>query len=211
MNRSTVANRWNLELIEENYQRWSGDPTSVDATWQAFFEGYELAVNGEPRSDGGIEAGAAQAAVTRLIDAYREIGHYLADLDPLKLTPPGDPSGLLEPSTFGLTNADLDRTFHTKLFEASPRPPFATSSSRLETCCTARIGIEFSAHPQPFESARLAREEPDGKARNEPGALNIKSERRIILTIYAAEVFGNRSPRPLHRRHGGSRSKAASP
>ena len=41
MNRSTVANRWNLELIEENYQRWSSDPTSVDATWQAFFEGYE--------------------------------------------------------------------------------------------------------------------------------------------------------------------------
>ena len=39
MNRSTVANRWNLELIEENYQRWSDDPTSVDATWQAFFEG----------------------------------------------------------------------------------------------------------------------------------------------------------------------------
>ena len=42
MNRSTVANRWNLELIEENYQRWRGDPTSVDETWQAFFEGYEL-------------------------------------------------------------------------------------------------------------------------------------------------------------------------
>ena len=52
MNRSTVANRWNLELIEENYQRWSSDPTSVDATWQAFFEGYELAAQSSGGSDG---------------------------------------------------------------------------------------------------------------------------------------------------------------
>src|ERR1700722_4947274 len=124
MNRSTVANRWNLELIEENHQRWISDPTSVDATWRAFFEGYELALVGEAPTVGSAEggAGAAQAAVTRLIDAYREIGHYLADLDPLQLTKPGDPNGLLELSSFGLTEADLDRTFHTKLFD----PPRAT-------------------------------------------------------------------------------------
>ena len=30
MNRSTVANRWNLDLIEEHYQRWRDDPASVD-------------------------------------------------------------------------------------------------------------------------------------------------------------------------------------
>ena len=143
MNRSTVANRWNLELIEENYQRWSGDPTSVDATWQAFFEGYEPGGRaGEAQAGCSIEGGAAQAAVTRLIDAYREIGHYLADLDPLKLTPPGDPSGLLDPSTFGLTEADLDRTFHTKLFD----PPQATLRDLIaalrETYCRT-IGVEF--------------------------------------------------------------------
>ncbi len=50
MNRSTVANRWNLELIEANHQRWSDDPNSVDATWQAFFEGYELARSGLGRA-----------------------------------------------------------------------------------------------------------------------------------------------------------------
>ena len=30
MNRSTVAQRWNLDLIEENYKRWQADPRSVD-------------------------------------------------------------------------------------------------------------------------------------------------------------------------------------
>ena len=185
MNRSTVANRWNLELIEENYQRWSGDPTSVDATWQAFFEGYELAQGGQAQADCSIEGGAAQAAVTRLIDAYREIGHYLADLDPLKLTPPGDPSGLLEPSTFGLTEADLDRTFHTKLFD----PPRATLRDLIatlrETYCRT-IGVEFMHIRNPQIRAWL--QERMESNRNRPD-LDIRQKRRIILKLNAAELF----------------------
>src|SRR6185312_17159656 len=98
MNRSTVANRWNLELIEENHQRWRDDPASVDESWRIFFEGYELGQTGggPPQADVDLNAAQAQANVTRLIDAYREIGHYLADLDPLKLSPPRDTHELLE-------------------------------------------------------------------------------------------------------------------
>src|SRR3954463_4067364 len=85
MNRSTVAQRWNLELIEDNYQRWRNDPNSVEESWRNFFEGYELgAANlGQPPSETDLDAARSQAAVTRLIDGYREIGHYLANLDPL--------------------------------------------------------------------------------------------------------------------------------
>ena len=188
MNRSTVANRWNLELIEANYQRWSGDPTSVDATWQAFFEGYELALgsgDGEVQPGYSVEGGAAQAAVTRLIDAYREIGHYLADLDPLKLTPPGDPNGLLEPSAFGLAESDLDRTFHSKLFE----PPQATLRDLIaalrETYCGS-IGIEFMhiRNPQVRDWLKDRME----ANRNRPN-LDIRQKRRIILKLNAAELF----------------------
>ena len=42
MERSTVANRWNLDLIEDYYERWRKDPDSVDGSWRIFFEGYEL-------------------------------------------------------------------------------------------------------------------------------------------------------------------------
>src|SRR4051794_34732233 len=42
MNRATVTNRSNLDLIEDNYRRWKDDPNAVDPTWQVFFEGYEL-------------------------------------------------------------------------------------------------------------------------------------------------------------------------
>ncbi len=185
MNRSTVANRWNLELIEANYQRWSGDPTSVDATWQAFFEGYSLAEAGQSGEDCSVEGGAAQAAVTRLIDAHREVGHYLADLDPLKLTAPGDPTGLLDLASFGLAEADLDRTFHTKLFD----PPRATLRDLVaalrETYCGS-IGVEFMHIRNPQVRTWL-QERMEG-TRNRP-RLDIRQKRRIILKLNAAELF----------------------
>src|SRR4051794_2974828 len=41
MERATVANRWNLDLIEDYYSRWLKDPASVDGSWRLFFEGFE--------------------------------------------------------------------------------------------------------------------------------------------------------------------------
>src|ERR671916_284290 len=108
MNRPTSVNRSNLELIDDQYRRWRDDPTAVDPTWQAFFEGYELGVSHDGRTADAAAAGTeadwdaarAQAAVTRLIDAYREIGHYLANLDPLKLSPQLESHELLELASF---------------------------------------------------------------------------------------------------------------
>src|SRR5215813_8522346 len=68
MNRSTVASRWNLDLIEANHQRWRNDPASVDESWRIFFEGYELGQgsDGVPRVDNDQDASRTQFAVTRL-------------------------------------------------------------------------------------------------------------------------------------------------
>src|SRR5580658_11111781 len=117
MERSTVANRANLALIEDLYQRWLNDPSSVEASWRFFFEGYDL--GRDPHGQAGTsvdpDAARAQAAVTRLIDAYREYGHYLADLDPLKLTPPRKTPELLEPSAFDLTESSLNNAFYKRV------------------------------------------------------------------------------------------------
>ena len=85
----TVATRWNQGAIEAAYERWRRDPASVDATWQAFFEGFELAQQRGPTPE-DTEA-TAQTRVVRLIAAYREIGHFQAHLDPLSEGPQGLP------------------------------------------------------------------------------------------------------------------------
>ena len=187
MNRSTVANRWNLDLIEENYQRWRNDPASVDETWRIFFEGYELGQsgNGQAQSNIAHDAARSQAAVTRLIDAYREIGHYLADLDPLKLSPRRDTHELLELSAFGLSEADLDKEFFNPLSD----PPYCTLRQLIailrETYCR-KIGVEYM-HIRNPEIRKWLQERME-PIRNRP-QFDLRQKRRIILKLNAAELF----------------------
>jgi 2-oxoglutarate dehydrogenase E1 component len=55
------------------------------------------------------DEGEVQTRVWELINAYRHRGCRLADLDPLAYEPGRDPT--LDPSTYGFTVWDLDRTF----------------------------------------------------------------------------------------------------
>src|SRR3954471_12836198 len=187
MNRSTVANRWNLELIEANYQRWRSDPASVDESWRLFFEGYELGQSGDgmARADVDLDAARAQAAVTRLIDAYREIGHYLADLDPLKLNPARDSHELLDLSAFGLSEADLDKTFYNRLTD----PPYATLRQLIailrETYCR-KIGVEYM-HIRNTQVRKWLQKRMEPR-RNRPG-FDLRKKRRILLKLNAAGQF----------------------
>jgi 2-oxoglutarate dehydrogenase E1 component len=205
MERSTVGNRWNVDLIEDYYDRWRKDPTSVQDSWRIFFEGYELGHRGNGRapaasgSPADLEAARAQAAVTRLIDAYREYGHYLADLDPLKLSPRRPMHEQLELSAFGLTDADLDRVFYNRL--SGPEGGAATLREVIailrETYCRT-IGVEFM-HIRDTQVRKwlLERMEP---TRNRP-PFDIRKKRRIIYKLNAAELFETF----LHRNYVGQK------
>ncbi|QDV06862.1 Multifunctional 2-oxoglutarate metabolism enzyme [Planctomycetes bacterium Poly30] len=61
------------------------------------------------RPPSGEDAGEVQAKIWKLIQAYRSRGGQLADLDPLGYRPELLES--LDPSSYGLTVWDLDRTF----------------------------------------------------------------------------------------------------
>src|SRR5688572_16428628 len=119
MSRARFATRWNLDAIEAAYQRWRQDPASVDDGWRLFFEGFELGAAGVPAAAvGGVDAGK-QAAVVRLISTYRDLGHFLARLDPLSEPRKSHPQ--LELAAFGLDESDLDRVFHAGNFLGLPQ------------------------------------------------------------------------------------------
>src|SRR5438876_2621177 len=77
---SNVATRWNLDAIESSYRRWQEDPAAVDESWRLFFEGFELGLG--RLAAPGLDT-RCQTGIVRLIDAYRDLGHFLARLDPL--------------------------------------------------------------------------------------------------------------------------------
>src|SRR5262245_38557615 len=107
----TFATRANLDVIEAAYQRWREDPASVEESWRIFFEGFELGSGGAGLP--GVSAGD-QTSIVRLIDAYRDLGHFLARLDPLSEAKATHP--LLELEEFGLDEGDLDRVFDASHF-----------------------------------------------------------------------------------------------
>ncbi|MBX7104655.1 MAG: 2-oxoglutarate dehydrogenase E1 component [Gemmataceae bacterium] len=178
MHPPTFATRANLELLDEYYQRWLADPSSVDAHWQAFFEGFALA------SDGEAKESEAQTRVVRLIAAHRDLGHVMADLDPLHPPPPADEQ--LEPAFFNLTPADLDRTFDGSAFIGMHRATLREIIHACRETYCRTIGFEFQHVPDLRIRAWL-------KDRIEPnrGRPNFAAEQkvRILRSLLYGELF----------------------
>ena len=96
-------NHLNLDYLESLYAQFKASPESVSIEWKNFFEGVEFA------KDGAFGLSEKELDVYHLITAYRNYGHFEADLDPLTNTPV--PSDQLRLKKFGLDEKDLDKKF----------------------------------------------------------------------------------------------------
>ncbi len=109
------VNRANAEYIDRLYQQYQKDPRSVEDHWKAFFAGFELGLDRTasgttpPPADSNIgpQTDWSTAGIFDLVHSYRELGHFVAKLDPLGHDRPNHP--LLELSNFGITSALLDQ------------------------------------------------------------------------------------------------------
>ena len=104
---SPLAVTGNAEYVDQLYNAWSADSGSVPREWQLFFSGFDFAADtgSAPR----VAQGDAQARVDSLIFAYRNLGHMIAQVDPLGEWPTSHPE--LEIEAFGLSSSDLDTSF----------------------------------------------------------------------------------------------------
>jgi 2-oxoglutarate dehydrogenase E1 component len=96
-------NHANLEYLESLYNQFKTSPESVGVEWKRFFEGVEFA------KDGAFGLSEKELDVYHLITAYRNYGHFEADLDPL--TNSVAPSDQLALNKFKLTEKDLQSKF----------------------------------------------------------------------------------------------------
>jgi 2-oxoglutarate dehydrogenase E1 component len=191
MTQGTVAVRDNLEALEAAYQRWRQDPDSVDPSWRNFFAGFELGLS---QPAGALDS-RAQIGVVRLVHRYRDLGHFLAHLDPLSDRRTGHPQ--LEPADVGLTDADLDRTFETN-FLGLPRCTLRELLDALRETYCRTIGVEYLHIQDPSIREWLQqRMEP---RRNQPN-FDRATKLRILKSLHYAELF----ERFLHTRYSGQK------
>jgi 2-oxoglutarate dehydrogenase E1 component len=206
----------NAPYIEGLYEQYLADPASVEPGIRQWFDG--IANGGEiPR--GPVErefaaralrprsapAAAAlpegmldkQAAVLRLIEAYRLRGHRLARLDPLGLAPPQPPPEL-DSAFHGLGAADDDTVFATAGFGGAERLRFREIRDRLAQVYRGTVAAELGHITDTAERLWLQRrfEAVVAGGRLEPG------ERRTVLErLTGAEGI----ERYLHTRYVGQK------
>ncbi|MEY4570170.1 MAG: hypothetical protein RLZZ398_1609, partial [Verrucomicrobiota bacterium] len=146
---SSVSPRQNADLLELKYAEWCQDPKSVDTTWAAFFEGFELGsaqVKRKEEAAAGVSASPSDAdqaffgKVVSLIYNYRTLGHTQAAINPLD-APEQNPRLMLD--QFGLTATDLDREVWNAFFRHGEKMKLRDMVAALEMTYSGKIGFEF--------------------------------------------------------------------
>src|SRR5437870_9167351 len=147
----SFATRLNLDLLEQNYERWQKDPDSLDSGWSAFFEGFELGnldgKNGAAVAVAPVEArrdlreSPLQTRIDALVYAYRILGHTIARVNPLADKRPENP--LLSLREFGLSDKDLDHVVSSKFFLDNRQMTLREMIALLDRIYASSIGAEF--------------------------------------------------------------------
>jgi 2-oxoglutarate dehydrogenase E1 component len=159
----------NAAYVEELYELYLHDPNAVPEEWRTYFQ--KLPTDGssatdvshstirdqfvllaknqrraQPVATSSVSSGhdKKQVEVLRLIQAYRMRGHQAAKLDPLGLWKRPVPADL-SINHYGLTDADLDTTFHTGgLLIGKDEASLREILDALQQTYCRTIGAEFT-------------------------------------------------------------------
>jgi len=182
------VNGWNAGYVEDMYERWSSDPSSVDRSWQDFFRGFDLGACRGPTAamdDEAVDvAHTAQGRVASLIYHLRAIGHLEADLDPLGTERPPHPHLAL--SSFDLTEDDLDEHFDPGHFPIENPSRLRDIIDALRTTYCGSIGVEYM-HVQDRERRRWLQQRME-PSRNRPG-FDADEKRTILEELIQADAL----------------------
>ncbi len=143
--------------VEEQYERFLADASSVSSEWREFFGPFAAAGQRPPTVALQRPAPSApahptpttnvekQSSVSRLIQFYANRGHLIADIDPLGLMQRPVPR-VLDPAYVGLTEADMDTVFHTASRTSGVEKQMKLSEilKQLRHIYTGRVGAEFA-------------------------------------------------------------------
>lgn len=200
--KSSVSARLNADLLDHKYEQWCDDPQSVEPTWSAFFEGFELGtaqVKGKDEksaTEGGAGSVPAEAPAASdhnlnfrgrcvsLVYNYRTLGHTQAHINPLHDQAVRNPR--LELGQFGLSDADLDRDATTQFFRGGKQMTLREMLSALEECYSDKIGFEFM-HIHNTEVRNWIRSRIEHRFQEE--SLNKADKLKVLNWVLEAELF----------------------
>jgi 2-oxoglutarate dehydrogenase E1 component len=191
--KTSYLNDWNADLLDEYYERWKQDPASVDSSWSAFFEGFELGSspnrNGKLTVVSGEEALSAEAEqlqnrIDGLVYNYRVLGHTQAHVDPLTPSTPESPALTL--AALGLGEIPLETVVASRFFQKSRPMSLREMVETLKLIYSGPIGAEFM-HIQNESTRDWVREQMEARILQPPP--DSVSQINLLRCLMEAETF----------------------
>ncbi|MFT5427287.1 MAG: 2-oxoglutarate dehydrogenase E1 component [Gammaproteobacteria bacterium] len=211
----------NADFIEDLYESFISDPTSVPDEWQKLFESLqdEGSISTPERSHSSVRKAFLNAAKTssaqnsvnsesstdnqkqvsvlQLINAHRFRGHQQANLDPLNLYQ-RPPVPELDPEFHNLTKSDLNTIFNTGSLFAENEIPLSEILNIIRSTYCGNIGAEYM-HINETEQKRWIQQRLE-ETKSTP-KFNSTKKRRILNRVIAA----NSLEEYLHTRYAGQK------
>ncbi len=128
------------DKLDDLYNSYKSDPSSVDVSWQNFFKGFEFGLaNFHKDKSGSILP--EEFKVMNLILAYRQRGHLFTKTNPVRVRRKYSPT--LDIENFGLTNSDLNTLFNAGIEIGIGKAKLQTILDHLKQTYCNTIGIEY--------------------------------------------------------------------
>ncbi len=157
-------NTYSLDYIDDLYVQYIQDPSSVSPGWRRYFEEFSLAAVPQPQPsdmslpqpdatgngsldvaktvrDEALWLATMQDRVDQLVREYRVRGHLMAKLDPLGISRQAPPE--LDPESYGLNSADLDRPFSCPTLKYVNGRTLKDILNKLRNTYCRSIGVQF--------------------------------------------------------------------
>ena len=220
----TMLEGENAAYLEVLFESFLDDPESVSESWQRYFSELPIPadfksgsthsnlrdqfrtsrlhnVSGSQRagvSEEVLETERQQVHLFQMIDAYRTIGHLVADTNPLNETAVIPSLPELSLHYYGLDKVDKDKWFDPGSFQMSTHPTLENIYRALRSTYTESIGVEYmhimSTEEKSWIQSRLepTMAQPDFSA---------EKKSRLLDDLTAAETL----ERYLHNKYVGQK------
>lgn len=161
MDKFSFLNAAHSAYFADLYDQYLQFPDSVEPSWRAFFQGFDFGMEQNPSSAHQVVQAPGQVSgeipesvfkefkVIKLIDAYRNRGHLFTRTNPVRERRKYRPT--LEKENFGLTDADLDKTFNAGEILGIGSCTLKEIIDHLEKIYCQSIGVEYMYIRKPEE------------------------------------------------------------
>jgi len=177
---SNVDSAW----VDDQYQKFIQDPTSVEESWQKFFQGFEFARIHYGESSEVPEEFEKEFKVLDLINGYRQRGHLFTDTNPVRVRRKYSPT--LDIENFGLNDADLNSSFEAGQEIGIGKATLQDIIAHLNTTYCRSIGVEYRYIRTP-EKVKWLQERMES-CQNLP-SFSLAAKKGILRKLNQAVVF----------------------